>query len=236
MAGLIFDFGFHHGLDTDFYLRKGYSVVAVEANPVLCERGRQKFSGQIASGQLVLLNVGVSEQAGHAEFFVNEDNDEWSSFDRALGTRDGTRYTRIEVPTESADAIFERFETPYYVKVDIEGYDALVVSAVARLGHKPSYLSVEDNGIDTLIQVRSAGGRRFQFLDQIEKWKITLPDPPLEGAYVEWTFGALTSGPFGRELPGPWFDINEAARFYVDHVRPGGRLPSNHWWDIHVAF
>ena len=33
---LIFDIGCHLGEDSEFYLRKGFKVVAVEANPELC--------------------------------------------------------------------------------------------------------------------------------------------------------------------------------------------------------
>ena len=36
---LIFDFGFHNGDDSDFYLRKGYNIVAIEANPELVNKG-----------------------------------------------------------------------------------------------------------------------------------------------------------------------------------------------------
>ena len=32
---LIFDIGMHIGQDTEFYLKKGFCVVAVEANPKL---------------------------------------------------------------------------------------------------------------------------------------------------------------------------------------------------------
>jgi hypothetical protein len=36
-TNLIFDMGLHKGEDTDFYLRKGFDVVAFEANPFLIE-------------------------------------------------------------------------------------------------------------------------------------------------------------------------------------------------------
>ena len=32
---IIFDIGMHCGEDTDFYLKKGFTVVGVEANPEL---------------------------------------------------------------------------------------------------------------------------------------------------------------------------------------------------------
>jgi hypothetical protein len=34
-GNLIYDFGMHDGADTDYYLRKGFRVVAVEADPLL---------------------------------------------------------------------------------------------------------------------------------------------------------------------------------------------------------
>ena len=40
---LIFDLGFHNGDDSDFYLKKGFNVIALEANPELVRRGIKKF-------------------------------------------------------------------------------------------------------------------------------------------------------------------------------------------------
>lgn len=233
---LIFDIGFHRGLDTEFYLNKGFRVIAIEANPALCEAGKRKFESFINSGQLILLNVGIGDRDDKLSFYINLDNDEWSSFDRVLGTRDGTRFEIANVPIIDAVSVFSKYGMPYYVKIDIEGYDGLVVRSLDRVVGRPAFLSVEDSGIETLIQLYNSGARRFQFLDQIEKWRIVAPNPPLEGSYTEFRFGACTSGPFGRELPGAWLDINAAAKFYVDHVRPDGRLPGRTWWDIHVQY
>lgn len=236
MHGDIFDIGFHRGLDTAFYLRKGFRVVAVEANPQLYQAGVREFTDAISAGQLILLNIGVGDADGEAPFYINLDNDEWSSFDMGLGTREGTRFDVVNVPLISAQRLFATYGMPYYAKIDIEGYDALVVRALSQFIARPTYLSVEDSGIETLIEVYNSGARKFKFIDQIDKWKIAAPIPPLEGDFTEFRFGACTSGPFGRELPGEWLDINAAAKFYVDTVRPGGRLPSDHWWDIHVHY
>jgi FkbM family methyltransferase len=233
---LIFDIGFHTGLDSEFYLRKGFRVVGVEANPELYARGADKYKYYIDSGKLQLLNVGIAETQGTSTFYVNDDNDEWSSFDRELGTRDGSRFHEVAVPTLPADVLFASYGVPYYVKIDIEGYDRFVVQSVGRLAQKPQYLSVEDSGIQTLMDLYCVGARSFQYLDQIEKWRIVLPNPPLEGSYCEWTFGAMTSGPFGRELPGEWLGVHEAAHQYTTVIRPGGTLPGTKWWDIHVKF
>ena len=142
----------------------------------------------------------------------------------------------MQVPTTKPEFVFQQYGIPYFVKIDIEGYDTLVVDTVARLTQKPAFLSVEDNGIETLIALYNSGARAFKFVDQIDKWKLQAPHPPLEGNYVEWAFGAKTSGPFGNELPGEWVNIHDALDFYISKIRPGGKLPDHRWWDIHVSY
>jgi len=36
-SDLIYDVGVHQGEDTDFYLKKGFRVVGIEANAALCK-------------------------------------------------------------------------------------------------------------------------------------------------------------------------------------------------------
>jgi hypothetical protein len=43
----------------DFYLRKGFRVIAFEANPELCKRCRQQFAKEIDSGQLTLIEGAI---------------------------------------------------------------------------------------------------------------------------------------------------------------------------------
>jgi FkbM family methyltransferase len=233
---LIFDFGMHNGLDTEWYLAKGFKVVAVEANPVLARQVAERLSTAIGDGRLIIENIGIAEVAGELPFYVNFDNDEWSSFDRNLGTREHTRFEVIPVPCLSAAALFARYGTPYYVKIDIEGADDLVVRSVAGLNEKPKYISAEDNGFTSLVEMHNAGCKSFKFMDQVEKWRIELPNPPREGRYAPGNFGAQTSGPFGEETPGNWLSLDEAALFYLTHIRPPGTGLKQHWWDIHAKF
>ncbi len=233
---LIFDIGMHKGLDTQWYLAKGFRVVAVEANPSLVEQSRTTFAAEIAAGRLIVENVGISQTEGSLPFYVNLDNDEWSSFDKSLGTRDATRHEIITVPCVNALALFARHGVPYFVKIDIEGFDDFVVRSVGALAEKPKYLSVEDNGFSSLFELYKVGCKKFKFMDQVDKWRIKLPNPPLEGKYAEGRFGACTSGPFGEEVPGPWLDLDEAALYYLQNIRPPRIGLREHWWDIHAKF
>lgn len=47
---VIFDLGSHKGEDSDFYLKKGFRVVAVDASDELSEKISQKFSEYLKRG------------------------------------------------------------------------------------------------------------------------------------------------------------------------------------------
>ena len=53
----IIDVGSHNGDDVDFYLKKGFKVVAIEANIELCNFMRDRFSDYIKNGILKIHNV-----------------------------------------------------------------------------------------------------------------------------------------------------------------------------------
>jgi FkbM family methyltransferase len=124
---LIFDIGFNNGDDTAHYLARGFDVVAVEANPELVEAGRRRFADAIAAGRLKLLGVGVGEAPGNATFYVNLTEDKWSSFVPEFGQRGG-RFTTVAVPIATLSALFAEHGTPYYVKIDVEGYEWISAS------------------------------------------------------------------------------------------------------------
>src|SRR3989441_8132891 len=71
---LVFDIGVNSGEDTAQYLRRGFRVVGVDANPEMVALCEQRFRADISAGRLVLLNVGLAAEDGTASFFVSEGN------------------------------------------------------------------------------------------------------------------------------------------------------------------
>lgn len=233
---LVFDIGMHNGTDTRYYLRKGYRVVAVEANPALARAAAVAFAAEIAAGMLTIENVGIAEARGVKTFYVNLDVDEWSSFDRGLGTRQGTRYEEIEVPTQPLDHLVGRYGMPHFLKVDVEGFDPLVVRQLRRTSARPRYVSLEDSGIDALVALYEVGVREFKFSNQLGGRDTPCRVRTVDGVEFEQTFGVASSGLFGEDLPGPWLDPAHAFEAYVRSVRPPGEKPIGGWWDIHGRF
>src|ERR1700743_271397 len=136
---LIFDIGFNNGDDTDHYLGRGFDVVAVEANPEVAEAGRRRFAAAIEAGRLRLLNIGIAEETGHADFYVNRTDDVWSSFVPELGQRGG-KFSVTSVPTTTLSDLLREHGTPYYLKIDVEGHEWICLKGLTVT---PKYVSVE---------------------------------------------------------------------------------------------
>jgi len=214
-SDLILDVGMHNGDDTAFYLRKGFRVVAVEANPALVERAKQRFRSEISSGKLTVVGKAVSDEPGPVELWINDKNDEWSSLSRRYVDRNdrvGAKSRSARVPSVEFGQLMETYGIPYYLKIDIEGLDHLCINALHGFSNRPKYVSVETSGIndlsdtcDLIDNLCVLGYNRFKLVNQYMHRRIRLPDPPREGVYVDHRFdGFASSGPFGEETPGDW--------------------------------
>lgn len=232
----IFDIGMHRGIDTMFYLKKVFKVVGIEASPTLTQECAVKFSKSISKQDLFIENFGIHNSDTTLDFYLNLDCDEWSSFQSNLGTRENTRFSIVKVPCKPLAYFIEKYGMPYYMKIDVEGVDALVVRELQSFKDRPSYLSAEDGGIDTLIALYESGARSFKFINQLAIRNFSIPTPALEGNDVPHKFEESSSGPFGLDLPGEWLTVEDAFYFYLTKVRPPSSMPINGWWDIHVRY
>jgi FkbM family methyltransferase len=165
---IIFDLGTNDGEDTAFYLKRGFNVVALEANPVLCDKGRQRFQNEISQGRLSLLNVAIADRPGQAKFYVNLENDHWSSLNAEWAGRDATKFKEISVECVTVRSLFAEFGVPYYLKIDVEGADQSVLEQLRHVDTLPLFVSVEDCrlGFDYMRIMASCGYNAFKLLDQ----------------------------------------------------------------------
>ena len=85
---MIFDVGMHDAQDTEYYLKKGFWVVAVEANKKLVNKALKKFSKDIQNKKLAIENVGIDSQKGWRKFYISKQT-EFSSFVEEIGSRGG---------------------------------------------------------------------------------------------------------------------------------------------------
>jgi len=234
--GLIFDIGFHVGQDTDFYLKKGFWVVAVDANPQLIAEGKKRFADAIEAGRLLLLNVGIGKAEGVLPFYVNEQLSEWSSFDEQIGTTRGP-YHIIDVPVVPLRSIVEKYGVPYYIKIDIEGHDMMAIQSLRDMEDKPKYISVENGQAHMIEELFSQSYRKFKFVNQAIIQEITLMSPAKEGTFIEYRFPFGASGPFGEEAEGLWLDKDEVLDLSHAYWSNPKRDANIHgWFDLHAKY
>jgi FkbM family methyltransferase len=224
-SDLIFDVGMHVGEDTEFYLKKGFRVVAIEADPAHAERGARRFAAEIADGRLTLVDKAIARAPGRVSFYRSHHNTSWGTIfetwaarNKALGDKTAER---IEVEATTMGAIFEAYGVPYFMKIDVEGADVLCLEALRDSPVKPKYLSIESNKIslsglrDEFRILRELGYERFKVVPQHLVPRQRPPSPSREGRYVDHSFCIGASGLFGEEAPGRWLDARAAYRAYL---------------------
>lgn len=235
---LIYDIGLNNGEDCAFYLNKGFDVVAIEASPILCKSAEKKFADYITAGRMKLLNIGVWSEDKTLQFFINLQNDHWSSFDPAYGCRGGTPFEVIDVPCKSIGQILAKFGAPYYMKIDVEGADKIILEGLKSVPELPTFISVEEYGVKAVDDLLTLGYRKFQIVAQRTKDPQSPPFPAREGTYAPAVFNGLDSGVFGEELPqDQWRSYEEARHLYLTSVRDEKhtyRGPEHEWYDIHA--
>jgi len=219
---LIFDVGCHKGEDTDFYLKKGYRVVAVEANPALCQEIKEKFRESLSRGELTLVEKAVAEQSGELQFYACEES-VWGTIVPAWNERSehlGRPAKKLRVPGIAFCELLDRFGIPYYLKVDIEGADQFCLEGLFSQTERPQYLSIESEKRDwpKLLEefkyLCSLGYKKFKLVNQAFVHEQVPPNPPLEGQFVDLQFVPGSSGLFGEEAPGRWLTAKEAVEAY----------------------
>jgi FkbM family methyltransferase len=222
--GLVYDLGAHKGEDTDFYLKKGFSVVAIEAVPEFCVALGERFSAQVAAGRLKILHCAVARNPGSIDFYVNNDlsvwgtaNPDWVERNKALGAG-STR--KITVPAQRLADIMLQHGVPRYCKIDIEGNDFEALASLESVPEPPRFVSIESEKRSWSDLVREfellqrLGYTRFKVVDQTLVRLQKPPEPATEGRFEAHRFEEGSSGLFGNELPGRWMDVFEALEAY----------------------
>jgi FkbM family methyltransferase len=216
---LIYDVGLHKGEDAQFYLRKGFRVVAFEADPDLIVYCREKLKEFLDNGQLTIVEgaiVGLDLiRAGQKKVrFYKSDVSVWGTVNANWAERNarfGKSNRVIEVDAINFEDAIREHGVPYYMKIDVEGCDTICLSALSSFEERPTYISIESDktsfgNIRREIDLFSKlGYTSFRAVEQ-SKLSVTQspPFPPREGNFIAQRFEEGSSGLFGSELEGKW--------------------------------
>jgi len=174
---LVFDIGAHKGDDTAVYLRLGFEVVAVEANPELVPFLQRRFYNEIDNQKLTILNYAIGTQNdSETTLYLSEDSSQSSLFNKGA-------CRSLPVFTKTLGSLIENLGTPYFCKIDIEGSDLAALESLDK-ERLPPYISVEISGsyirtlliepeklFYTLDVLHKLGYTKFKLVDQ-ERMKV----------------------------------------------------------------
>lgn len=217
-ANLIYDVGMHQGQDTDFYLKKGFNVIAFEANSENVAVCRQKFAREIEEKRLTIVEGAITEnefsegKPRKVKFYRNVETSFWGSTSADFAARNevmGTRNELIEVDAVDFAEAIKKYGVPFYLKADIVGSETICLRALLAFENKPDYISIRSEKVifqkleEEFRLFEQLGYDKFKAIQQdIFDLQTSLLSP--EGKQIAYKFAEGASGTFGEETRGKW--------------------------------
>jgi FkbM family methyltransferase len=226
-APTAYDIGMHVGEDTEYFLKKGYKVIAVEANPTLCAAAAERFAADITAKRLTLHNLAIAERAGEIEFYIHRRESEWSTLVRP---NDMSDWDKLRVPSKPLAEIV--CEQPCLVKIDIEGADLMALESLSDCGRTPTHLICEAHDVKVLCKLITMGYTEFRLMNgkRARKKFRNRTIKTLTNQSVPHSFGPHSSGPMDDDLKDPWYDKDQ-----IMYLWSGRSLLYGHgWFDVHA--
>ena len=205
---IIYDLGSNNGDDIEYYLLKADKVIAVEANSKLCSLICSRFKREIKSQKLTVINAAITDgQTGKIRFYVNKKY-HWLS---SLIPPKKDKADQWEICTVDAIPIEELVNnhgSPFYMKIDIEGYDENILNALHNSNIRPPLISAEAHtiGVFTILSEKM-GYKSFKMVDgqsvskTYRSHKINVHSSNKQKYF---SFKFHSAGPFGDDIKGDW--------------------------------
>jgi FkbM family methyltransferase len=200
------------GEDSAYYLAKGFSVIGIDADSGACDICGERFSLEISAGRMRVMNVGVGLEEGVAPFYFNAREPALSTL--VEPNHGASEWEARKVLVRRLSSIIRECGEPYFVKIDVEHYDHMVLRDLLTSGVRPDLISVESHVIDVYCLLVAMGYTRFRLIDG-----ATVPQRfgahhirTLDGRVIEHAFKLHSSGPFGEDLADEWIDKGRCAQ------------------------
>jgi len=217
---VVYDVGLHRGEDSEFYLAKGYRVVAFEANADLVDLCRARFSAEIAARRMTLVEGAISASSEPMVRFYKHPNTVWGTTDEkwVARNREAGDSKPVDVPAVNFAKVIRDTGMPCFMKIDIEGADRLCLEALLGFDQRPRSVSIESSqnwrGLEGEFSLLDRlGYDRFAVVQQASLPGSEIVTRTVDGSPLNFRFEEDASGAFGSDV-GPWMGRAEAIARY----------------------
>ncbi len=228
---IIYDFGSNNGDDIPYYLKKADIVVAVEANPNLVQIIRDRFSSEIDACKLFVENcvLTAEEDNKNVPFYLHKHGHVLSQFLKPDDSKI-IDFDEVSLPSKSAKSIIQKYGKPFYIKIDIEGYDQEILRSLFESGIYPDFISSESHSIEVFsLLVATNYYKSFNLVDgptvPVMYQKCVIKT--IDGRFETYSFPIHSAGPFGEDIIGDWMSADNFFEFLA--------LEKLGWKDIHAT-
>lgn len=163
---IIYDFGSNNGNNIPYYLLKSDLVVAVEANPNLCEQIYNRFASEIEQERLIVENCVITAEGDfdQVSFYIHKTSHVQSQFPKPSADK-LEQYDEVLLPSKMVTNIIDEHGYPYYIKIDIENYDVEILRTLSINKIFPPFISAESHSIDVFCMLVNMGYKAFKLVE-----------------------------------------------------------------------
>lgn len=230
MKKIIYDFGANNGDNIPYYSLKADLIIAVEANPELCLIIENNYKDLIKEKRLVVENciLTANKSSINENFYLHKERHLLSQFPTPNISNE-KQFKKITVCSKRVIDLIKKYGDPYYIKIDLENYDDIILEELFINKIIPNYISAESNNIKTLSLMVACGKYDSFKLVNGSNVHIIYKNQKIEtlNGYQDYSFPIYSAGPFGNDINGPWISP-ENFFYFLANENLG-------WKDIHCS-
>jgi len=138
-------------------------------------------------------------------------------------------YRKVLLSSQSVMQILGRHGPPYYIKIDIESYDEVILKELFRNEVRPPFISAESASVRVFALLAAMGEYpAFKLVEgETVAKKYRNHTIFVDGSPETYSFPPHSAGPFGEDIAGEWMNADDLFAVLADKKMG--------WRDIHAT-